>query len=193
MERQVHLYESRYYRPEFDHANELLMKSRNWRDIAELVGIAAIVASLVFVGIQLRQEQIIARSELTSQSFHLQFALQQSLMNADLAKAYAKMLGGDEELSLDEKIQIDNLLAAARTMYIRECYLEARGVLIECKAIVQETVRRYFGNAYGRSWWFANKPTFDEGLAIIDWVDKEIESLDRDAYRQHLENATASE
>ena len=37
------------------------MKTGNWKDSAELVGIAAIVASLIFVGIQLRQEQRIAQ------------------------------------------------------------------------------------------------------------------------------------
>ena len=46
------------------------MKSTNWKDIAELVGIAAIVASLVFVGMQMRQDQEIAivetRSDVTA-------------------------------------------------------------------------------------------------------------------------------
>ena len=37
------------------------MTNRNWKDIAELVGITAIVASLLFVGLQMRQEQAIAR------------------------------------------------------------------------------------------------------------------------------------
>ena len=36
------------------------MNSTNWKDIAELVGIAAIVASLVFVGLELRQSHQIA-------------------------------------------------------------------------------------------------------------------------------------
>ena len=40
------------------------MKSTNWKDFAELVGIAAIVGSLVFVGLQMRQDQAIAVSEL---------------------------------------------------------------------------------------------------------------------------------
>jgi len=40
------------------------LKNSNWKDIAELIGIAAIVASLVFVGIQLRQEQQIALSQI---------------------------------------------------------------------------------------------------------------------------------
>jgi hypothetical protein len=33
------------------------LKQTNWKDIAELIGIAAIVASLVFVGLELRQTQ----------------------------------------------------------------------------------------------------------------------------------------
>ena len=40
------------------------MKPKNWKKIAELAGIAAIVASLIFVGLQMKQEQEIAYSEL---------------------------------------------------------------------------------------------------------------------------------
>jgi len=36
------------------------VKPANWKTVAELVGMSAIVASLVFVGLQLRQEQAIA-------------------------------------------------------------------------------------------------------------------------------------
>ncbi|MGH8195142.1 MAG: hypothetical protein ACREQ8_12180 [Woeseiaceae bacterium] len=39
------------------------MKGANWKDTAELVGMAAIVASLIFVGLQMRQEQEIARAQ----------------------------------------------------------------------------------------------------------------------------------
>ena len=40
------------------------MGTGNWRELAEILGIAAIVASLVFVGMQLRQEQEIALAEI---------------------------------------------------------------------------------------------------------------------------------
>jgi len=40
------------------------MKKTDWKDIAELVGITAIVVSLVFVALQLRQSQEIAIAEL---------------------------------------------------------------------------------------------------------------------------------
>jgi hypothetical protein len=36
------------------------LKATSWKDIAELIGIAAIVASLVFVGLQMKQSQEIA-------------------------------------------------------------------------------------------------------------------------------------
>ena len=39
------------------------MKSSDWKSTAELIGIAAIVASLVFVGLQMRQTQSIAMSD----------------------------------------------------------------------------------------------------------------------------------
>ena len=35
----------------------------HWKDIAELIGISAIVASLIFVGLQMRQAQDIAISD----------------------------------------------------------------------------------------------------------------------------------
>ena len=40
------------------------MNKTSWRDVAELVGIVAIVGSLLFVGLQLRQEQAIASAEI---------------------------------------------------------------------------------------------------------------------------------
>lgn len=39
------------------------MRQQDWKSIAELVGMAAIVASLVFVGYQLKQDHDIANSE----------------------------------------------------------------------------------------------------------------------------------
>ena len=39
------------------------MKFKEWNEIAELVGIAAIVGSLLFVGLQMKQTQSIAESE----------------------------------------------------------------------------------------------------------------------------------
>ena len=42
------------------------MKVADWKDIAELFGIAAIVASLVFVGLEMKQSQEIALNEVAA-------------------------------------------------------------------------------------------------------------------------------
>ncbi len=42
------------------------MKPVVWKDVLELIGIAAIVASLIFVGLQLKQSQDIALNELSA-------------------------------------------------------------------------------------------------------------------------------
>jgi hypothetical protein len=42
------------------------MKFSNWRDFAELIGITAIVASLIFVGLQMQQAEVIARSDMNA-------------------------------------------------------------------------------------------------------------------------------
>jgi hypothetical protein len=53
----------------------MTIRSKHWKYIAELVGIATIVASLIFVGIELRQSQMIAAaSQYQSRiGFNLQF------------------------------------------------------------------------------------------------------------------------
>ena len=40
------------------------MKAMKWKSLAELTGMTAIVGSLIFVGLQIRQEQAIALSEI---------------------------------------------------------------------------------------------------------------------------------
>jgi hypothetical protein len=44
------------------------MTKLDWKSIAEIVGVTAIVASLIFVGLQVRQEDDIARLELIDRS-----------------------------------------------------------------------------------------------------------------------------
>ena len=44
------------------------MRKTNWKDFAELIGIASIVASLIFVGLQMQQAEDIALAELNASS-----------------------------------------------------------------------------------------------------------------------------
>ena len=61
------------------------MKSASWKEIAELVGMTAIVLSLIFVGIQLRQSQQLANEDRVNYSNERQNAIRELIVaNADI-------------------------------------------------------------------------------------------------------------
>ncbi len=78
------------------------MKSVRWHDIAELIGIAAIVASLLFVGLQMRQAQKIAMSERAASE--LANALQQSDAAMAHADIWVKGNAGEELTRVEEAV-----------------------------------------------------------------------------------------
>lgn len=78
------------------------MKSANWHDIAELMGIAAVVGSLLFVGLQMQQTQEIARTERNAS----ELANTMEVSDAIIAHADIWVRGnaGDELTSVEEVI-----------------------------------------------------------------------------------------
>jgi len=114
------------------------MKFKEWNEIAELVGIAAIVALLVFVGLQMRQDHVFARSELGAGSFESLASLRQEMTGSEFAAVYAKMLEQPEQLTTTEQLQVNAYLDAAKVLTIRECYLLRRGIFEECTVFVRD-------------------------------------------------------
>ena len=83
------------------------MKKSDWKNTAELIGIAAIVASLVFVGMQLMQENDIALVG-TTQSW-VETSTDLNIAISESAEIWAKSNSG-EELSEEERIAIKQLV-----------------------------------------------------------------------------------
>ncbi len=76
------------------------MQFRNWKGIAELVGIVAIVASLMFVGFQLQQDRQFAQVEslIANQTTEIELT---TLIEAD-RDIWLRGLRGEELSELDE-------------------------------------------------------------------------------------------
>ena len=76
------------------------MQSRNWKGIAEFVGIVAIVASLMFVGFQLQQDRQLAQVEalIANQAIEIELIM---LIDED-RDIWLKGLRGEELSDLDE-------------------------------------------------------------------------------------------
>ena len=75
------------------------MASKNWKHAVELVGIGAIVASLIFVGLQIRQEQDIAVAQLLMEATARGVELSQLM--SENREAWEKGLRGEELSDLD--------------------------------------------------------------------------------------------
>ena len=83
------------------------MKFKEWNEIAELIGIAAVVGSLIFVGLQMRQAQDIANAERRM----MDLANSYEMHNAINEHADIWLRGlTDEELSDVETVIFENLV-----------------------------------------------------------------------------------
>jgi len=83
------------------------MNSDQWKTIAEFVGISAIVASLIFVGLQLRQDSAIAARE--SSSDFVAAGVEMAQLFSDNRDVWRRGLDG-ESLADDEQITFDALV-----------------------------------------------------------------------------------
>ena len=152
------------------------MSSSSWKDIAEFIGIIAIVASLIFVGLELQQDRQLTRAQLGSNANEFMAQVDLSMSSPDVGLVWAKMLQSPQDLTVAEMAQVDGILRSAYTMMLRECYLVIMEVFSECQTLVGVVARNYFSNEYAQAWWrHANKPgDYDSG----DVIGEIITSLD---------------
>ena len=86
------------------------MKSLHWKDIAEFVGITAIVASLIFVGLQLRQDARVALNDFGVSRSFAQYEVNSAINQ--YADIWARGNAG-EDLDRAEKVVYVNLIEDA--------------------------------------------------------------------------------
>ncbi len=163
------------------------MKSINWKDIFEFFGVAAIVASLLFVGLQLQQDRRLTRAELGSASLQFRAAIAVGLAtsDSDISDVWVKMLDHPQDLSMAEMVKINGVLESARDMMLRECYLKAMEVFGECESLVGGVARVYFSNDYAQAWWRHTHSLNPFGTA--DVINEIVTSVDTSGNRSLLE------
>ena len=95
------------------------MKKSDWKDTAELIGIAAIVASLIFVGMQMKQSQDIALSQASQARTAIAIdTLISTTENANFISAVGKGRSGRRaELTLEEQVTMSQYATAVLMAY----------------------------------------------------------------------------
>jgi len=159
------------------------MKSSNWKDIAELVGISAIVASLVFVGMQMNQSQQLAFAD--SALAVRANVIEESSLQAEHIDVWLKGNAG-EELNATE-YEIYKILFTNRQSgeFFNWIALERIGTQYE--GVASQVLARFlYQNPGARSEWSLRKGKADtlrirvEGKfsAFAAEVEADLKSLD---------------
>ena len=171
------------------------MKFANVKDIAELIGITAILLGLFFLYEEIRQSGTIARAELSAETTRNLFVVDQLILSPDITNAYLKSLEDPDSLTNVERLQVNIILQSVLRQYRRECYYESIGIFRECESVPRSTAVQYFGSRYGRAFWktVGNRMV---GPDITEIVDRElantpadnIHSLNDESVLNHLAN-----
>jgi len=132
--------------------------------IAEVVGVIAIVVSLIYVSVQIKQSTEVARSavdlELTTMGtdFHMRVA-----ENPALARAYYMGMSDPESLTEDEKIQLYYLIPGVFLLMEGAHRQYVRGYLPESGWTPYEGLISYLlGNPIVREWWIDGPTVFSK-------------------------------
>ena len=138
------------------------MKFKEWNEIAELVGITAIVVSLVFVGYELRQSTAIARSDaysnFSSQFFELASgAALDERMSGLISRVNKGAMPGD--FTPEEQVSIRMYQGAAVRVWEGLFRSVQAGVLPE-DALESAANGILINNKYFRSTWTSTKQLY---------------------------------
>jgi len=157
------------------------MQTTNGKDIAELVGIVAIVASLIFVGLEMRQTRSIALAATYQTRADSEMFLMSYIQQPDIRRVWIKV-ENDEVLSQDDEWIL------VGSLNIRFAYLENIHFQMENGMLSGETLN---GHLLGISPMFAEPPFVEWWESGRDgwrpsfsrYVDEFIERIDRDNRR----------
>lgn len=161
-----------------------MMNRQQWKDVAEAVGFAAIVASLVFVGIETRNST--KQSELNTQA--LQIAAYQALMSnidemnalsleSPAAAATMALVWEDEATELEE-FQLNRVLFILFRHGDLAYFMYERGAIDE-KRLKSALAPVPINSDVGRKFWSQRKSAFtDDYQVYVDQLIAEAESGD---------------
>ena len=151
------------------------MKSTNWKDIAELVGITAILLGLYFVYAEIRQNVVIARAELDSITNQNIIEQKRWLSDPEFSTIFLKGLNTPGELNEVERFRLNSFYESVLIMYGFEHLNYSHGIFGEYTLVPRLNSPAIFGAGYGRFWWNAHRDTANPDIAEV--IDKTLSEL----------------
>ncbi len=166
------------------------MKTIRWNDVAELVGMVAIIIGLYFVYEELRLGSAIARAEMSNEANLIFAELDEQERDPAFASILVKAETNPKNLTHVERIQLNSYFRRVLHAYSRENYYYRRGIFPEWTSPIRRTAPRYFGSGYGRAWWNVRKTFFISSTRseVAPEVDRSLEQREAVEFYQRFDS-----
>ena len=154
------------------------MKREAISDWIQILATIGVVAGLILVAFELRQNATLARAEMNSQMHIAMQSIQGSLRDREFAAVLRKSIEQPHELDLEEKLMMHGYYRDLIGLLSRERQMINRGVFVDDNDFVAAlVVREGLGTEFGRAWWDQNKVAYFSGT--VKAMDAALERADR--------------
>jgi hypothetical protein len=157
------------------------MKLSEWSAIAEIVGAAAIIGSLIFVGTEIQQNTSAIRTSTVQAIADQATTINLAYATDDrLAHIFMELSGetplSDSEISRGDRLRLE-MAIRAQLRRVENIYLHVQGGALEASALERVGYGWYTGS-YVKGYWDLAKSGFDPEFA--DFMDKKISEAMRE-------------
>ncbi len=150
--------------------------SLKWKEVAELIGLVAILTGMYFVYAEIQQSSTIARAELSSANFQRMAELRDKLLDAEFSDLYQKGVRSPSDLNESERDVLGGYFMSLLWVLIFEKQNYDLGIFAEYDQMARFVTRQYFVRGYGRAFWNVAKNQFDVDIAAV--VNEELAKID---------------
>ncbi len=155
------------------------MKRIDWKFVAESTGIVAIVASLVFVGLEMRQTRMLAMATAYQARTDSEIALELALLQLDTFKQIRRKILTGQDLSEEEWRDFKSLINA-RLIYWENAHYQWQNELLtdEYWEIQLNSIRGFLINPHSTRHWRESRHLYRESFRnIIDEIVSEWDDI----------------
>ena len=142
--------------------------------IGEVIGALAVVATLVYLAAQIRQNtKTVAANTFQSVSATASQTALQIAQSPDLVRVTVKLFQPDEELTIEEAMQAQLIFRAVFRNYENYYYQYSRGYFEEeVWGGYKKTMSEQLAVPFGQQWWKNHQAAF--GISFVEFVNREL-------------------
>jgi len=148
------------------------MFSSKWKELAELVGMAAILTGIYFVYAEIQQNSVIARAELSATTMQRLNEISDRLLDSEFSALYLKGRHTPTDLNETERQQLNAFFAGLISVMAFEYRNYNLGLFAEYDQVPRFVARQYLSRGYGRVWWNVVRKRMNPDIANV--VDREL-------------------